>query len=129
MALTSTSLALLGLAALFIKHFLVDFVLQNGYQLRNKGTYGHPGGLLHSGLHALFSVAALLLFTSSASVIGAVCVVEFVLHYHMDWAKDHLVRHYGWKISDRAYWHAFGFDQLIHALTYVAIASYFLILA
>ncbi len=30
-------------------HFLVDFVLQTPFQYRNKGTYGHAGGLLHAG--------------------------------------------------------------------------------
>lgn len=39
---------------LFTKHFIVDFPLQAfPYQYQNKGTYGHPGGLLHSGCISL----------------------------------------------------------------------------
>lgn len=116
-------LMLLGLSALFAKHFIVDFVLQNGYQLQNKGRYGHPGGLLHSGLHALFTAPVLLLLTRDAGLIGLICGGEFLLHYHMDWAKDRLVQRFRLTIKDAAYWHAFGFDQFVHALTYIGIVA------
>ena len=48
------------------KHFLCDFVLQSAYQYRNKGIYGHPGGILHAGLHGLGSLPAVLIFGQSA---------------------------------------------------------------
>ena len=36
------------LVVLQIKHFICDYPLQTAYQLRNKGTYGHPGGIIHA---------------------------------------------------------------------------------
>lgn len=44
-------ITLLLILFLFTKHFIIDFLLQGQYQWKNKGTYGHPGGLLHSALH------------------------------------------------------------------------------
>ena len=41
-------LALAAVAVLMVKHALADFYLQTPYQYLNKGTYGHPGGLLHA---------------------------------------------------------------------------------
>ena len=46
-----TSAAITLLALLLIKHCLCDFVLQTPWQLAQKGTYGAPGGLVHSGIH------------------------------------------------------------------------------
>ena len=123
------STLLWALSALFAKHFFVDFVIQNQYQLKNKGFYGHPGGLLHSGLHAIGSIPAIVLFRPTITVLALFCVIEFLIHYHLDWSKDQIVRKYGWTSSNRAYWLAFGFDQLLHALTYIAMAGALMTLA
>jgi hypothetical protein len=34
------------------KHAVADFYLQTAYQYSNKGKYGHPGGIIHAGIHA-----------------------------------------------------------------------------
>jgi hypothetical protein len=39
---------LVVLAMLQVKHVVCDHPLQSRYQLQNKGTYGHPGGILHA---------------------------------------------------------------------------------
>jgi hypothetical protein len=44
-------LVLAAVAVLLVKHAVADFYLQTPYQYLNKGIYGHPGGLLHSGIH------------------------------------------------------------------------------
>jgi hypothetical protein len=46
---------------------------------------------------------------------------EFVLHYHIDWAKEQVIRPYV-ESQGPAFWAIFGFDQFLHQLTYVAIA-------
>src|SRR5690606_23372356 len=112
----------LVLAALLLaKHFVCDFVLQSPYQLRNKGRYGHPGGLLHAGIHALGSAAILAFFPLGWTTLLLVAAAEFVIHYHIDWSKERIVA----GIRDRngaAFWAIFGFDQLLHHLTYIAMA-------
>ncbi|MEM8627419.1 MAG: DUF3307 domain-containing protein, partial [Pseudomonadota bacterium] len=49
-------LALIALVVLFLKHMLADFFFQTRYQHQNKGIYGHPGGLLHAGIHTVMSL-------------------------------------------------------------------------
>ncbi len=110
------------MAMLLTKHFLFDFVLQTAVQLRSKVHYGHPAGLLHAGLHAAGSVPALLVIGPSPVGLAAIVVGEFVIHYHVDWGKEQLLRRKGWGYVDGRYWAVFGADQLAHGLTYVAMA-------
>jgi hypothetical protein len=115
------SLLIGALALLQVKHFLFDFVFQTHYQLKNKGTYGHPGGLLHAGLHALGSLPAVLLFQPPAAVVVGVAAGEFAIHYHVDWLKERVMKRHGWKVEDDNFWIALGADQLAHHLTYTAM--------
>lgn len=106
-----------------IKHFLCDYPLQTAYQLHNKGTYLHPGGIIHAGLHAVFTMAAFLIAPPAFALGLAIVVGEFLLHYHIDWAKEQVLRRTGWQASQREFWWAIGVDQLLHQLTYIAIAA------
>jgi len=117
-----TAAVLAVMLYLEIKHFVCDYPLQTHYQLVNKGTYGHPGGILHSGIHALFTIPAFLLITPSLGVGIGIIVGEFLIHYHVDWAKQQIMAHTGWQSGDREFWWATGADQLAHHVTYVAIA-------
>lgn len=108
------------LAMLEVKHFLFDFVFQTPYQLKNKGIYGHPGGLLHSGLHVCGTLAALLVVAAPVLPSAAILIAEFVVHYHLDWAKDQITRRVG-SSKPAFFWGMIGLDQLMHHLTYVAI--------
>ncbi|MEN6542906.1 DUF3307 domain-containing protein [Parvibaculum sp.] len=120
--MSSPLLTLLGGLVLFqLKHFLFDFVFQTNYQLKNKGTYAHPGGILHAGLHAAGSLPAIFLFGPSATLVMGLVVAEFVIHYHMDWLKERVVRVNGLTNKDATFWHIFGLDQLIHNLTYTGM--------
>jgi hypothetical protein len=109
------------LVLLFSKHFLIDFPLQTPYQYLNKGTYGHLGGLLHSGLHGLATVIIFSFFTPFALVYG---IVDFLVHYHIDYAKVRINEHYGWKPTTHPqFWTLLGIDQYLHAMTYIAMVS------
>jgi len=119
-------LILLSMLAFQIKHFLCDFVLQTYDQIRFKGKYLHPAGLLHAGLHMVGSIPALLIlfvpsFSGAALPIAVLIVAEFLIHYHTDWAKAKLD---GWlRLNDQSslYWAIFGGDQVVHQLTYVGM--------
>lgn len=108
--------------ALFVKHFVVDFPLQKPYQWMNKGTYGHPGGILHSVLHGLFTMLVFWFVAPLACVwLG---FIDFILHYHIDWAKMNLNAKFGWKADKHeAFWVLLGLDQLLHALTYIGLVA------
>lgn len=113
---------------LFIKHFVVDYPLQGPYQYRNKGTYGHFGGILHSGLHGISTTAILLImfpaFPTSAIFLG---FIDFTIHYHVDWMKVWVNRLMNWTpTTSEQFWWLLGFDQLLHTLTYVGFVVYYI---
>ena len=114
---------LIVLLALFgIKHFVVDFLLQRKYQYSNKGIYGHPGGLLHAGLHGIGTYLCLMMFTLWAIPLA---IFDAIVHYHIDWAKTNINNHYGWTATTHEqFWWLLGLDQLLHYLTYIAIIGW-----
>ena len=116
-------LLLWTLLAFQIKHFLGDFVLQTKFQVENKGFYGRLGGVTHAGTHALLSVPVLLILTRAPVLIIGVAAAEFLVHYHIDWVKARTDRVMGWSDHTSVYWVAFGVDQLLHQLTYLAIVA------
>ena len=118
-----TSAAITLLALLLIKHFICDFVLQTPWQLAEKGIYGAPGGIVHSGIHIAGTLVALLAVQTPLSVALPVLIAEFAVHYHIDWGKEQTVRRLDWRAGAR-FWNAMGFDQLLHGLTYLAIVVY-----
>ena len=111
------------LAVLLAKHYVFDFVLQTPYMFLNKGKYGHPGGILHAGLHALGSIAAIVILPPSFVIALAIVVGEFVIHYHVDWSKEQIERRLKLTGTDAGHYIVFGFDQLLHQLTYLGIAA------
>ncbi len=137
---TLAQLTALG-AALFVKHFLADGPLQTPYQIVHKGIWFHPGGLLHSGIHAGLTTVCLIVWCALLGIgalpvlISAVAVGEFAIHYVTDLAKKRIDDHRKWStpgfasggerelvIHDpAAYFALFLADQMIHSLTYVAI--------
>jgi hypothetical protein len=118
-----TAWLLATLALLEIKHALCDFFLQTTYQVMNKGTYGHAGGLIHAGLHVV-GTAIVLLIVGAPLLLGVVIVaVEFAIHYHLDWGKEQISRHASLSPEAGSSWGAFGTDQLLHHLTYLVIAA------
>ena len=104
---------------LFTKHFIVDFPLQNRFQYSNKGTYGHPGGILHAFLHGLGTFLCFLVTgTTSALFYG---FLDALVHYHIDFAKMNLNKKLGWTpTTHEQFWWLLGLDQYLHALTYIA---------
>ena len=108
---------------LIVKHFVCDYPLQSRWQLVNKGTYGHPGGIVHSGIHAIATAIAFFVMTPTFVVGIAIMVGEFLVHYHIDWTKENVIKRMGWTATDSKFWLALGLDQLAHHLTYVVIAA------
>ena len=110
---------LIGIAAFLIKHFIADYMLQTKYMLRNKGIYGHPGGIFHAVVHMVTSVPVLLGLGVELSLVLALLLLEGVLHYHIDWSKEQVQSRLAIGIKRVEYWYLFGLDQVLHHLTYV----------
>lgn len=119
-----TLLTLAAIAVLMLKHTVADFFLQSPYQYLNKGTYGHPGGFVHAGIHvALTPLVYLVLVPSSLLLAGAIALGEFAVHYHVDWLKEQVTHRNGWTARDPGFWHALGTDQLVHGVTYLTLVA------
>ena len=114
------TLIIVFLALFGIKHFICDFLLQFPYMISQKGIYGADGGIHHAGFHTLFTFLILAPFIGIVAVLPA--VVDGVVHYHIDWAKQQLNQ--GLTPADRKFWIWFGLDQALHYLTYVAIIGW-----
>ncbi|MCC6949524.1 MAG: DUF3307 domain-containing protein [Bradyrhizobiaceae bacterium] len=120
---SQVQLVLAALLILQIKHFVADFVLQTPYQFLNKGIYGHPGGIIHAGIHAIGSLLAFFVITPSLRLGLAIFVCELVVHYHIDWLKEGTVKRQQWVFPQAEFWWTFGADQVLHQLTYLAMAG------
>lgn len=118
--MTDISLVILLLALFGIKHFICDFLLQFSYMQKSKGIYGGAGGIHHAGIHGIFTFLILIFLVPHIAFWAA--LTDFVAHYHIDWAKQKLIR--GLTIADRNFWILFGLDQCLHYLTYIGIIGW-----
>ena len=111
---------ILALTLLIIKHFICDFPLQFPIHYLNKGTYGHRGGIYHAAIHAVGTLIV-------CSIIGLplwYMIVDFVVHYHIDYFKMRLNSYWKLKPDNSEYfWWLLGIDQMLHYLTYVWMIS------
>ena len=107
----------------FLKHFICDFVLQTYSMVEGKGTYGAWAGIQHSLVHGLGTLLLLLCVFSfnphNLFVAAELALIDFLVHYHVDWAKQNLSKKY--TSRDRQFWVWLGFDQFLHLLTYAII--------
>ena len=117
-----------ALFLLFVKHFICDFPLQAyPWMYRNKGTYLHPGGIAHAGIHGLGTLLVLAPFIGSLALTLA--AFDMLVHYHIDWAKMNISKRYDLQPNNsERFWILLGFDQLLHHLTYFVIIYYAFIL-
>lgn len=121
------------LAALVMKHLLVDFIMQTPFMYRNKHIYMHMGGLAHAAEHTMFTVMIFAMFGWIAIVAG---LLDFVIHYHMDWIKMKVTANKGYSsynedgtlnVTSENYFFWLGIDQTVHSLTYIGLVALLLI--
>ena len=118
LSIEGTYLLLYVLVALTAKHFVADFPLQNKFMLRKTNVNGWQIPLLtHAGVHGVLT--ALVLFP----VLGWEAILfgigDFGFHLIIDFWKSRFARYHPF---EKMYWVAFGVDQLLHQVTYIAIA-------
>ena len=102
-----------------LKHFICDGPLQTLGMVLAKSHYGRPLGLLHPAIHGVGTLAVLLVAGTASAVIFA--LADFVIHYHIDFAKENFVKRMGWNTSNGPFWWALSADQGLHQLTYLAL--------
>ncbi len=120
----STGALLLAMALFQLKHYLADFHWQTAWMIANKGRYGHPGGLVHAGMHGAFSLPVLIFAAPAMPEVVAILVLaEIIAHYHIDWIKARGVDRQGLDQTDKHFWRFVGLDQAAHQMTYLAMLA------
>ena len=115
-------------AALFVffilqvKHFIADFVLQTDRMVYEKGIYAARYGIYHSLIQALGTFLAFAWMHPALGVVTA--FVDFIAHYHIDWAKININKKYNYTPADHKFWFWLGLDQLAHQLTYIVLVGW-----
>lgn len=111
------------LVPLQIKHWYIDFVNQSAAEVASKGIYGDRAGIYHSLKHGIGTAIcfALVLGSVGFEVALLIGIIDFILHYHIDWLK----MNYGNRdINNPAFWNHLGLDQMAHQLCYIAYTGY-----
>jgi len=109
------------LALLFVKHWYVDFVNQTMEEVNGKGIYGNAYGIMHSIKHGLGTWVVFWMFIGEIEYSLLIGFIDFVLHYHIDWAKININKKYNYTPENPKFWTWLGADQLAHSLTYLLL--------
>lgn len=105
-----------------IKHFLADFVWQTNNMVQEKGIYGAKQGIYHSLIQSAGTFVAFAWIHPLLGVITA--FIDFLAHYHIDWAKININKKYNYTPQDTKFWFWLGLDQLAHQLTYIVLVGW-----
>ena len=112
---------LLFVAALQVKHAICDGPLQTLPMIRGKRTYLGALGLVHAAIHGAGTLVVMVLAGVPLQLAVMLSVVDFAIHYHVDFGKEYLLRKSGWTTTDGAFWWAYGTDQMLHQMTYLLL--------
>lgn len=117
----TVSAVFLMLCLMQIKHMFADYYLQTPKMLSGRGEYLHMGRAQHAGVHVLGSALVFLLFGAPMIFILIIVTLEWIIHFHIDYAKARYSDKKHLEPSQAAFWRAAGLDQCMHQLTYVAM--------
>jgi len=122
--LDGAATTLIILLVLFqLKHFVCDGPLQTSEMVRDKGHYGRWLGIKHAGIHGLGTSVVVFAVTTAPIITLLLALVDFAVHYHVDFSKEQIVRRAGWTTSTPPFWWSLSADQMLHQLTYIALAA------
>jgi hypothetical protein len=117
--LNQVAFTLVLLAGFQLKHFICDGPLQTLRMVLDKSHYGRPLGVLHAAIHGVGTLIVLLVAGTGSAIILA--LADFVIHYHIDFTKENVVKRMGWNTSNGPFWWALSADQGLHQLTYLGL--------
>ncbi|MEX0316506.1 MULTISPECIES: DUF3307 domain-containing protein [unclassified Ruegeria] len=117
----SIGTVLLVLCLLQIKHMFADYFLQTPKMLAGRGEYFHLGRAQHAGVHVIGSAAIFLLVGAPIGFVLIMAVLEWVVHFNIDFGKACYSDKKGLQPNQPAFWRAAGLDQALHHLTYIAM--------
>ena len=113
--------ALIVVAFLQLKHFVCDGPLQTLAMVKSKSIYGAPLGILHSALHGLGTGLVFFIAGFSPHVALGLAVLDFAIHYHVDFTKENIIKYFRWSTDNAPFWWALSADQTLHQFTYLLL--------
>jgi len=122
----SSTTAIILLLALFIKHFVLTFIVQTSEQLSQKVSYFSKHSLIFSLYHVIGTIVVLAVVVEFSITAIIVATVESLLRHHVDWMKANIM---SMKIiadeTAAKLWWILGFDQWLHCAIYVGVVWFF----
>ncbi len=117
----TTTLALV--AFLQLKHFVCDGPMQTLGMVESKSIYGDWLGIVHSGLHGIGTFIVFLFAGFPILLVFGLAALDFVIHYHVDFSKENIVKYFRWGTKDAKFWWALSADQALHQFTYLVLVA------
>ena len=78
-------------------------------------------GLVHALVHVGGTALVFLLWGLPIQLVAALALLDGVVHYHVDYAKENTVKLNGWTTANGPFWWALTTDQALHYLTYLGL--------
>ena len=110
-------------AALQLKHFICDGPLQTAAMVEQKSIYGAWLGIVHSAFHGIGTLIVFLVVGSPALLALSLAALDFMVHYHIDFTKENIIKYFRWGVQDSQFWWALSADQAFHQFTYLALTA------
>jgi flagellar biosynthesis protein FlhB len=113
--------SLLFFFLLTCKHAIADLALQA--RLTNKGSkldLRTSRLWIHCLDHAVLTFFVALVFVGISKAI-VIFILDFVVHFAIDYSKTYIQKLNKVKYSDRMYWNYAAVDQILHFATYFVI--------
>lgn len=111
-----------------VKHLVVDWCWQPAYEWKNKGTYGHLGGIRHALKNAIGTGLCFWIFVPLPLAL-IVMVLDGVIHYHVDYCKMNINARKGWgPTTHNEFWWLTGADQFAHQVCYIFLIALTLVI-
>ena len=105
---------------LFVKHFVIDFIMQTDAMVKGKGIYGNLSGILHSLQHGIGTLFVCVICIAQPYYWVVIPLADMFLHYHIDYCK----MRFGCRdVTQPKFWHQLGLDQFLHYTCYLAFAA------
>ena len=105
---------------LFLKHYVVDFIMQTDDMVKGKGIYGNIHGINHSLQHGIGTAFASVICITQPIYWVILPIADALIHYHIDYIK----MRFGCRdVTKPLFWNQLGLDQFAHYVTYLAMAA------
>ena len=103
---------------LVVKHALADLVLQSRLTTGDKADLKTAKGYIHALDHGVLTAIVLLVFVNPwyAVLLG---MLDYVLHFIIDYCKTKYVRYKKIKVNGKKFWIVQGVDQIAHYSCYL----------